>query len=90
MRLFDPHVDETLPVKTTSPNYPGPPRKLTEEMRDYLYDIVVYQNPHIKMRDLVVEVNAAVKKRSIQKLLREMDRRKWRQRARPEIKEHHA
>jgi len=31
-----------------------------------------------------------VKMRSIQKLMREMDRRKWKQRLRPEIKEHHA
>ena len=69
---------------------PGPPRKLTEEMRDHLYNITVHQNPHIKMRDLVTEVNKAVKKRSIQKLLREMDRRKWQHPARPEIKEHHA
>ena len=69
---------------------PGPPRKLTEEMRDHLYNVVVHQNPHIKMRDLVTEVSGAVKKRSIQKLLREIDRRKWRQHARPEIKEHYA
>jgi transposase len=69
---------------------PGAPRKLSEEQRDHLYDVAVHQNPHIKNRDLMEEVDETVKKRSIQKLLREMGRRKWKQRQRPEIKMVHA
>ncbi len=29
---------------------------LTEEQRDYVYDVVNHTNPHIKMRDLLREV----------------------------------
>jgi hypothetical protein len=42
------------------------------------------------MRDLLEEVDGVVKKRSMQYLLRELGRRKWRQLNRPEIKQHHA
>jgi transposase len=45
---------------------------------------------HIKMRDLLHEVDDKVKVRSLQLLLREMGLRKWRQLKRPEIKAHHA
>ena len=68
----------------------GAPRRLTDEQRDYLYDFAVHQNPHSKMRDLLAEVDGAVKKRSVQKLMREMNRRKWQQRKRPEIKPENA
>ena len=43
----------------------GPPRKLTEEQRDHVYDLINHQNPHIKTRDLCAEVDYSVKKRSI-------------------------
>ena len=69
---------------------PGAPRKLSEEQRDHLYDLAVHENPHIKNRELVEEVDEAVKKRSIQRLLREMGKSKWRQKQRPEIKAHQA
>jgi len=68
----------------------GAPCRLTDEQRDYLYDFAVHQNPHSKMRDLLAEVDGAVKKRSVQKLMREMNRRKWQQRKQPEIKPENA
>ena len=68
----------------------GAPRKLSEEQRDHLYNIAIYQNPYIKHRDLLEEVDRAIKKRSLQGLLREIDRRKWRQQQRSEIKLIHA
>ena len=46
----------------------GRPQGLTEEQRDHIYDTVNHTNPHIKMRDLLREVDDAVKKRSIQRL----------------------
>lgn len=67
----------------------GRPRQLTEEQRDHLYDLTT-TNPHIKMHDLLEEVDHAVKERSIRNLLHEMGRRKWRQLQRPEITEFHA
>lgn len=67
----------------------GRPRGLTEEQRDHLYDLTT-TNPHIKMRDMLEEVNHAVKERSIRNLLHEMGRRKWRQRQCPYLEETHA
>jgi transposase len=67
----------------------GAPRKLSEEQRDHIYDLATH-NPHIKNRDLLEEVDEAIKKRSIQRLLREMGKRKWKQKQRPEIKAYHA
>ena len=55
----------------------GRPRALTEEQRDHVYDIVNHTNPHIKMRDLLREVNDDCKKRCMQSLLRSMDKKKW-------------
>lgn len=68
----------------------GAPRKLSAEQRDYIYDIVTHQNPHATNQDLLADIDEAVKKRSIQRLLRELGKRKWRQTKRPEIKEIHA
>ena len=51
-------------------------RKLSEEQRDYIYNIAINQNPHISNQDLLQEVDRACQKRSLQKLLREIDRRK--------------
>ena len=67
----------------------GRPRALTEEQRDHLYDLSVRQ-PHLKYRDMINEVDEAVKKRSIQGLFHEMGRRKWRQLNRPHLEEIHA
>jgi transposase len=67
----------------------GRPHQLTEEQRDHIYDLS-QSRPHIKIQDLLAEIDQTVKKRSIQGLLREMGYRKWRQRNRPEIKPHHA
>ena len=43
----------------------GRPRVLSEQERDHVYDIVTHVNPHIKMRDLLREVDNKVKKRSL-------------------------
>ncbi|KAG9227919.1 hypothetical protein BJ875DRAFT_341439, partial [Amylocarpus encephaloides] len=71
-------------IRTTLRNYPigtsdftsksrcGRPRALTEEQRDYIFDTVNHTNPHIKMRDLLREVNDDCKKRCMQGLLRSM------------------
>jgi transposase len=53
----------------------GRPRGLREKQRDYIYDIVNHTNPYIKIRDLR-EIDNIIKKRSIQGLLREMNKKK--------------
>ena len=55
----------------------GTPRKLTKEQYDHIYNFVEHRNPYIIMPDLLAEVDHAVKKRSIQYLLREINKRKW-------------
>jgi transposase len=67
----------------------GRPHKLNEEERDHIYGLTT-DNPHIKMRDLLAEVDHKVKKRSIQYLLCEIGHHKWLQLRRPEIRPHHA
>lgn len=52
----------------------GRPRRLTEEQRDHIYDLTT-TGPRIKTRDLVEEVDHAVKERSIRRLRKEMGRR---------------
>ena len=54
----------------------GAPRKLTEEQRDYLYDLAVHQNPRITVEELCSEVDFVVQKRSIQRLMQEMTAQK--------------
>ena len=81
---------ESLRINNKTRSRTGAPRKLSEEQRDYIYDIAIYQNPHIINQNLIQKIDRACRKRSIQKLLREMDRRKWRQRCRPEIKQVYA
>lgn len=49
----------------------GQPRKLTEEDRDHLYN-VISTNSHIKYQDLMDEVDNKVQKESIRNLLNEM------------------
>jgi len=62
---------ECIRVNNTTRPRSGRPRQLTEEQRHYLYDLVTYENPDIKNRDLVLKVDGAVKERSIQRLMRE-------------------
>ena len=62
--------------------------KLTEEQRDHIYDLSIHQ-PHIKIHDMLEEVDHVIKERSIRGLLNEMGRRKWKQLQRPEIQEIH-
>ena len=68
----------------------GRPRILTEEQRDHIYDTVNHTNPHITTRDLLREVDNVVKKRTVQKLCRELGKRKWQQKQRPFITVRHA
>lgn len=56
----------------------GRPRTLTEEQRDHIYDLIT-TNPHIKIRELVDEVDGVIKERSMRRLISEMGRRKWQQ-----------
>ena len=67
----------------------GCSRGLTEEQRDHLYNLTM-TDPHIKTRDMLEEVDHAVKERSIRNLLNEMGRRKWRQWCCPYLEEMHA
>lgn len=62
-------------VNNASLPRPGHPRKLTAEHRDHLYELSK-SDPHIKLDDMLSEVDHVVKKRSIQRLLKEMGRRK--------------
>ncbi|KAH6654192.1 hypothetical protein BKA67DRAFT_564388 [Truncatella angustata] len=59
-----------------TPSKRGPKRKLTEEDRDRIYDIIYHEDPHIKHRDLLQEVDDKVKLTSLRNLLREMGKRK--------------
>lgn len=59
---------------TTRPR-PGQPRRLTDEHRSRICELVK-DNPDIKIDDLLKEVNHVVKKRSIQRFLQEMRARK--------------
>lgn len=68
----------------------GAPRKLTEEQRDYIYDITTHINPHATTRDLLEEVDYTVKETTMRKLLNEMGKRRWLQKKRPMITTEHA
>lgn len=52
----------------------GRPRRLTEEQRDHIYDLIT-SDPHIKTRDLEEEVAHVVKERSIRRLPKKTARR---------------
>ena len=60
---------EASRVDNTSKPRSGARRKISEEQRDRVYDIVNFQDPHIKHRDLLREIDDVIKIRSIQKLL---------------------
>lgn len=53
----------------------GAPRKLTEEQRDRIYELVT-QDPYIKYKDLLAEVDHVVQTKSIKRLIRELGLRK--------------
>ena len=80
---------ESIRVNNTTRARSGRPRKLTEQQRDHIYDLV-HSEPHIQYKDLLSEVDFVVKRRSIQRLLNEMGCRKWKQLNRPEILPIHA
>ncbi|ORY63214.1 uncharacterized protein BCR38DRAFT_524835 [Pseudomassariella vexata] len=66
-------IREARRLNDPTPTKPrGAPRKLTEEDRDRIYDIVNHENPHIKHRDLLATVDNKIKDRALRMLLREM------------------
>lgn len=67
----------------------GTPRRLTEEHRNRIWD-TIETKPHTTYNDLLSEVDHIVQRRSIQRLLNEMGKRKWIQRNVPELKPEHA
>jgi hypothetical protein len=67
----------------------GRPRKLTEEQRDHVYNRIA-ADPRVKIRTLIDEIDGAVQKRSIQRILHEMDGRKAIQGNRSENSDHAA
>ncbi|KAJ5472117.1 hypothetical protein N7539_008686, partial [Penicillium diatomitis] len=67
----------------------GPPRKLSEEDRDRVYD-AIQTNPSITREDLLKEVDYKVKTSSIWRLTHEMGLRKWRKMDRPYLTPEHA
>jgi transposase len=81
---------ESKRINNNTKSRPGAPRKISEAERDLLYDTAIHQNPHISTKSLTQEVDQEVSERSIRRLMQEMDRRKWRQRKRAEIKQVHA
>jgi hypothetical protein len=54
----------------------GAPRKLLVIEQHYVYDVIIFQNPYIKNQDLLYEVEEQIKIRTIQKLCRELGRKK--------------
>jgi transposase len=60
----------------------GRPRKLSEEERDRIWESI-HGNPNTTYEDLLSKVDHKVAKRSIQRLLHEMDLRKWHKLERP-------
>lgn len=77
-------LNERKRVDNQSKPRSGRPRQVTEVQRDHLYDLS-QSSPHLKMQDLLTEVDGAVKKRALQYLLRELGLRKWRQLHRPAL-----
>jgi hypothetical protein len=41
------------------------PRKFLEKQKDYFYDTIIYQNPYIKIRELLEKIDSAIKKHAI-------------------------
>lgn len=68
----------------------GTPHKLSDEQRDHLYDLTANQNPRIKYRELAKEVDNCASRSTLYRLFREMHKKKWLQKVRPEIQPHHA
>lgn len=81
---------ESQQLENRSQPQSGQPRKLSEEQRDYIDDIINHTNPHATMQDLLNSVDNACKERSLQYLLHEIGKRKWIQRRRPLLTAQHA
>lgn len=67
----------------------GQPRKITEDERDRMLEIVEFDDPFIKWRDLTRTCENA-KERAVRKLMSEMGYRKWRTKKRPHLTAAHA
>lgn len=61
----------------------GAPRKLTDEDRDRIRDLVS-QNPHITNRALLDAMDNKIKIKTLQNLLKEMGARRWLQKRGPD------
>jgi transposase len=81
---------ESVRVNNQSLPRSGTPRKLSEEEKDHLYDHAIHKNPHIKIRELVNEIDHDISKDTIRRAFREMHKKKWLQKVGPEIHPHHA
>lgn len=68
-------LNERKHINNQSKPRSGRPRQVTEVQRDHLYDLS-QSSPHLKMQDLLTEVDDAVKKRALQYLLHELGLRK--------------
>ena len=78
---------EAIRVNNQSQLRSGRPHQLTETQRDQIYDTIMHNNPHVSHRDLLDSVDNVVKKRSLQGLLREIGKRKWRRLKRLQLSE---
>ncbi len=67
----------------------GARRKLSDEDRDHIYELIM-GNPHIKCRELLEEVENRVQRSTLWRLFNEMGIRKWRQLCRPALNESRA
>ncbi len=67
----------------------GAPRKITEDERDRMVEIVLFNDPFIKWRDLAHECETA-RQETVRKFMSEIRYRKWRNLKRPHIKPEHA
>ena len=76
-------------VNNQSRPRPGTPRVITEVERDMMMDIILYQDPYIKWRDLARECETA-HERSIRRLFADLYMRKWRSMKRPFLTQEHA
>jgi hypothetical protein len=76
---------ESLRVDNITSPRSGRNRILIAEQRDKVYDTVKHHDLHIKIRDLLREVDDIVKKRTMQRLLRELGAKKWLQKKRQRL-----
>lgn len=82
-------TQESKRQKQESLPRPGQPRKITEDDRDHIYDII-QQQPSVLTDDLLKELDFKVHRQSIWRLTHELGLRKWRKMQRPTLTPLHA